>query len=50
MANGEGRHWLMESPTIVHICVSRPSEIFVNVVFKHIHGAIHGVNIHTISI
>ena len=46
MASGQGSHWLIESPTIFHLifplCVTHPSEIFVNFVFKHIHpGSIY---------
>ena len=41
MASGqEGSHWLIESPTLVHLRVTRPSEISVNFVFKHIHAFI----------
>ena len=39
MASGQGSHWFIESPTIFHLCVTRPSEMFVNFVFKHIHTA-----------
>ena len=39
MVSGQGSHWLIESPTVVHLCVNHPPEIFVNLVFKHIHAA-----------
>ena len=39
MASGQGSHWLIESPTIFYQCVTRPPEICVNLVFKHIHAA-----------
>ena len=42
MACGQGSHWLIESPTICIIFATRPNRIYVNFVFKHIHGA-HGV-------
>ena len=29
MASRQGSHWLTESPTVVPLCVTRPSEIFV---------------------
>ena len=38
-ASGQGRHWLIESPTCFHLYVTRPSEICVNLFFKHIHAA-----------
>ena len=37
MASGQGSHWLIESPTYFHLCVTRCPEICVNLVFKHIH-------------
>ena len=37
MASGQGSHWLIESPTIFHLCVARPCQISVNCMFKHIH-------------
>ena len=38
VASGQGSHWLIESPTICHLCITRPSEIFVNFVFNIIHA------------
>ena len=32
-ANGPGNHWLIHSSTIIHVCVTRPCEIFVNFCF-----------------
>ena len=32
-------HWLIVSRTLFHLCVTRPPEICVNFVFKHIHAA-----------
>ena len=40
MASGQGSHWFIESSTIVHLCITCPSEIFVNFVLKHIHSKI----------
>ena len=37
MTSGQGSHWLIESPAMYHLCVTRPPEICVNLVFKHIH-------------
>ena len=37
MASGQGSHWLTESPTTVHLRVTRPSEMFVEFVSKHNH-------------
>ena len=37
MASGQGNSWLIESPTILHLCVKCLSEIFVNFIFEHIH-------------
>ena len=34
MTNREGSHWLIQIPTIVHLCVTRPSEIFVKIVLS----------------
>ena len=34
VASGQGSHWVFESPTIFHFCVTRPSEIFVNFVLN----------------
>ena len=39
MASGQGSHGLIKSPTLVDLHVTRPPEIFVNFVFKHIHAA-----------
>ena len=39
MANGQLSHWRIESPTLFHLCVPRPPEICVNLVFKYIHAA-----------
>ena len=51
MTSGQERHWLIKSPTIVHlyqsisvyisldVTVTRLSGIVVNFVFKHIHAA-----------
>ena len=39
MASGQRSHWLVESLKMFNICVIRPPEICVNLVFKHIHGA-----------
>ena len=39
MASGQGSHWLIEIPTFVRLCVTRPPEVCVNLVFKHIHVA-----------
>ena len=38
-ASGQGSHWHMESPKFFHLHVTRPPEICVNLVFKHIHAA-----------
>ena len=32
MANGQGSHWLIESPIMFHLCVTHLPEIFVNFV------------------
>ena len=40
MTSEEGSHWLIESPTMFHILITRPPEICVNLVFKHIHATI----------
>ena len=37
-------HCLIESPIILHLCITCPSDMFVSFVFKHIHAA----NIYTI--
>ena len=37
-ASGQGSHWLIESPTIFHVCIARPYQISVNSIFKHIHN------------
>ena len=37
MANGQGSHWRIESPTISHLCAARPYQIYVKSIFKHIH-------------
>ena len=37
LASGQGSHWLIESPTIFHLCVIRPPEIFIDFIFKHVH-------------
>ena len=39
MASGQRNHWLIDSPSIVHLCVTRPPGIFINFIFKHIHAA-----------
>ena len=39
MASGQGSHWFIESPEMFHLCVTRPPEICVNLVFKYIHAA-----------
>ena len=39
MPSGQGSHWLIEIPIVFYLYVTRPSEIFVNFVFKHIHAA-----------
>ena len=39
MASGQGRYCLIETPAVFHLYVTRPSEIFANFVFKHIHAA-----------
>ena len=39
MARGQGNKWLIDSPKCFHLCVTRPPEICVNLVFKHIHAA-----------
>ena len=28
MAGGQGSHWLIKNPVIIHLCVTHPSEIF----------------------
>ena len=38
MASGQGSHWLIERPTMFNLFVTRPPEIYGNVVFKHIHA------------
>ena len=43
MASGQGIHWLIESPTCFHVCVARPPEICIILVFKHIHAATQSV-------
>ena len=35
MASGQGIRWLIKSPTIIHVCVTRPAVIFVSVVYKN---------------
>ena len=39
IASGQSSHWLIDSPTILNLCVTRPSETFISFVFKHIHAA-----------
>ena len=37
MASGQGSHWLIESPKMFSSMRSRPYQISVNSIFKHIH-------------
>ena len=37
MASGQGSHWLIESPKLLSSMCSRPYQISVNSIFKHIH-------------
>ena len=34
MSSGQGRHWLVESPTWFLICVTCPPDIYVNLVLN----------------
>ena len=38
MGSGQGRHWFIESPKMFHLRVTRPPDLFVDFVFKHIHA------------
>ena len=37
ISSGHGSLSFTESPMIIHLCVTHPSEILVNIIFKYIH-------------